>query len=201
MYKYHFIAKAVAPKRAMLKKAEEELGECQEKLEAAQDKLREVQDKIAQLEADFNWHAFSYDWRRWGDPALAEALRASRLEEERRVSAEKRALLDAAKSGNLGSMRSLLARSSTHLNAKVDGRWSVLHHYAHSGNMAGARLLLEMRADPDPVGSDGKTPAEVASDSALSGLLHERAPLHERVPLQERAPPFPFCRALEKPLV
>jgi len=54
MYKYHFIAKAVAPKRAMLKKAEEELGECQEKLEQAQDKLREVQDKIAKLEADFN---------------------------------------------------------------------------------------------------------------------------------------------------
>lgn len=131
------------------------------------------------------------------DPVLAEALRASRLEAERRASAEKRALLDAAKSGNLGSMRSLLAKRPDHLNAKIDGCWSVLHHYAHAGNTAGARLLLEMRADPDPVGSDGKTPAEVASDSVLSGLLHERAKARRAAESSEQQSLGPqSCRGL-----
>jgi len=27
---------------------------------------------VDQLEGDFNWHAFSYDWRRWGDEKFAE---------------------------------------------------------------------------------------------------------------------------------
>jgi len=54
MYKYHFVAKAVEPKRKLLKQAESELAECQEKLEAAQSRLREVQTKIEALESDFN---------------------------------------------------------------------------------------------------------------------------------------------------
>eukprot|EP00933_Yihiella_yeosuensis_P041142 TRINITY_DN35573_c0_g1_i1.p1 TRINITY_DN35573_c0_g1~~TRINITY_DN35573_c0_g1_i1.p1 ORF type:complete len:1671 (-),score=457.77 TRINITY_DN35573_c0_g1_i1:233-5206(-) len=54
MYKYHFVAKAVEPKRKMLAEAEVELAECQEKLEAAQSKLREVQNKIDMLEAKYN---------------------------------------------------------------------------------------------------------------------------------------------------
>jgi len=54
MYKYHFVAKAVEPKRQQLREAEAELADCQEKLEAAQEKLREVNEKIARLEADFN---------------------------------------------------------------------------------------------------------------------------------------------------
>lgn len=54
MYKYHFVAKAVEPKRKLLKQAESELAECQEKLEAAQSRLREVQTKIEALEAEFN---------------------------------------------------------------------------------------------------------------------------------------------------
>ncbi|CAE7602693.1 Dnah1 [Symbiodinium sp. CCMP2456] len=54
MYKYHFVAKAVEPKRKLLKQAEAELAECQEKLDAAQSQLRQVQNKIAALEADFN---------------------------------------------------------------------------------------------------------------------------------------------------
>jgi len=58
MYKYHWIAKAVEPKRQMLRQAEAELGECQEKLELAQTKLREVQDKIMKLESDFNAAVF-----------------------------------------------------------------------------------------------------------------------------------------------
>eukprot|EP00928_Gymnodinium_smaydae_P099490 TRINITY_DN9509_c0_g4_i4.p1 TRINITY_DN9509_c0_g4~~TRINITY_DN9509_c0_g4_i4.p1 ORF type:complete len:1500 (-),score=412.36 TRINITY_DN9509_c0_g4_i4:427-4926(-) len=53
MYKYHFVAKAVEPKRKLLKEAEAELAECQEKLDVAQAKLREVQDRIATLEAQF----------------------------------------------------------------------------------------------------------------------------------------------------
>merc|ERR1719265_1968601 len=54
MYKYHFVAKAVEPKRQQLREAEADLQECQEKLEIAQTKLREVQAKIAKLEADFD---------------------------------------------------------------------------------------------------------------------------------------------------
>merc|ERR1719188_1720029 len=54
MYKYHFVAKAVEPKRAQLRTAEAELAECMAKLEAAQGKLRDVQNKIAKLEADYN---------------------------------------------------------------------------------------------------------------------------------------------------
>jgi dynein heavy chain len=54
MYKYHFVAKAVEPKRQLLKNAEQELAECQAKLQVAQEKLRDTQAKIANLEADFN---------------------------------------------------------------------------------------------------------------------------------------------------
>jgi dynein heavy chain len=54
MYKYHFVAKGVEPKRIMLREAEADLAECQEKLEIAQSQLREVQAKIAKLEADFD---------------------------------------------------------------------------------------------------------------------------------------------------
>jgi dynein heavy chain len=54
MYTYHFVAKAVEPKRQMLREAEVDLVECQEKLEAAQSKLREVNAKIEKLESDFN---------------------------------------------------------------------------------------------------------------------------------------------------
>ncbi|CAJ1352426.1 unnamed protein product, partial [Effrenium voratum] len=54
MYKYHFVARAVEPKRQLLKQAEGELAECQEKLEAAQAKLAAVQSKIEALETSFN---------------------------------------------------------------------------------------------------------------------------------------------------
>merc|ERR1719454_1586214 len=54
MYKYHFVAKAVEPKRKMLREAEEELKDCMEKLEIAQNTLREVEAKIERLEKDFN---------------------------------------------------------------------------------------------------------------------------------------------------
>jgi dynein heavy chain len=54
MYKYHFVAKAVEPKRQLLRQAESELAECNAKLAVAQQKLREVQSRIATLEADFN---------------------------------------------------------------------------------------------------------------------------------------------------
>jgi len=54
MYKYHFIAKGVEPKRKMLREAEQDLTECQEKLEKAQSTLREVNAKIEKLESDFN---------------------------------------------------------------------------------------------------------------------------------------------------
>ncbi|CAJ1398655.1 unnamed protein product [Effrenium voratum] len=54
MYKYHFVAKAVEPKRQLLREAEADLAECMAKLEAAQEALREVHDKIKKLEADYH---------------------------------------------------------------------------------------------------------------------------------------------------
>jgi dynein heavy chain len=54
MYKYHFVARAVEPKRKLLKQAQGELADCQAKLDIAQSSLRDVQSKIATLEADFN---------------------------------------------------------------------------------------------------------------------------------------------------
>merc|ERR1719171_901956 len=54
MYKYNTVAKAVEPKRQMLRAAEEELAEVQKKLDKAQAELRAVTNKIAKLEADLN---------------------------------------------------------------------------------------------------------------------------------------------------
>jgi dynein heavy chain len=54
MYKYHFVAKAVEPKRKLLAQAEIELGETMAILEKAQSMLRDVQIKIATLEANFD---------------------------------------------------------------------------------------------------------------------------------------------------
>jgi len=54
MHKYHFVAKAVEPKKAALREAEAELAEVMEKLQEAQARLKEVQDKIHRLESEFN---------------------------------------------------------------------------------------------------------------------------------------------------
>jgi len=54
MYKYHFVAKAVEPKRKMLADAEADLEKTMSKLRKAQAELKSVEDKIAKLEADYN---------------------------------------------------------------------------------------------------------------------------------------------------
>jgi len=54
MHKYHFVAKAVEPKRQMLREAEESLEVTMTKLRGAQAELKAVEDKLAQLEADYN---------------------------------------------------------------------------------------------------------------------------------------------------
>lgn len=53
MYKYHFVAKGVEPKRQALAAAEAELKETMEKLNAAKARLRVVENKIAELEIKF----------------------------------------------------------------------------------------------------------------------------------------------------
>jgi dynein heavy chain len=53
MYKYHFIAKAVAPKKAQLMEAEAELAITREKLDKAKADLQVVEDKLAKLDADY----------------------------------------------------------------------------------------------------------------------------------------------------
>ena len=54
MYKYHFVALGVAPKRARLKEAEDELAVVMAQLAAAKQQLQSVNDRLAELEASFN---------------------------------------------------------------------------------------------------------------------------------------------------
>jgi len=54
MHKYHFVAKAVEPKRKMLADAEASLEVTMKKLRGAQAELKDVEEKIAKLEADYN---------------------------------------------------------------------------------------------------------------------------------------------------
>jgi dynein heavy chain len=54
MHKYHFVAKAVEPKRRMLQDAEASLEITMTKLRKAQAELKQVEDKIAELEKNFN---------------------------------------------------------------------------------------------------------------------------------------------------
>ncbi|XP_065685160.1 dynein axonemal heavy chain 1 isoform X1 [Hydra vulgaris] len=53
MHKYHFVAKGVAPKRACLEKAQEELAETQRALNAAKAKLALVEEGVAMLQAKY----------------------------------------------------------------------------------------------------------------------------------------------------
>ncbi|XP_014674130.1 PREDICTED: dynein heavy chain 1, axonemal-like [Priapulus caudatus] len=54
MHKYHFVAKGVAPKRAALAKASEELEITNAKLAEARGRLAEVEDKLAKLQAGYD---------------------------------------------------------------------------------------------------------------------------------------------------
>ena len=49
MHKYHFVAKNVAPKRAALAEAQNELAESQRILDAAKARLYEVQEGMADI--------------------------------------------------------------------------------------------------------------------------------------------------------
>nr|XP_034961987.1 dynein heavy chain 1, axonemal isoform X3 [Zootoca vivipara] len=53
MHKYHFVAKAVEPKRQALREAEEDLQATQKILDEAKERLREVEDGIANLQAKY----------------------------------------------------------------------------------------------------------------------------------------------------
>lgn len=54
MHKYHFVAKGVAPKRAKLKAAQEELAETMAILDKAKSRLRDVQERIATLQDKYD---------------------------------------------------------------------------------------------------------------------------------------------------
>ena len=53
MYKYHFVAIAVAPKREKLRVAKEELAEVERLLFIAKSNLHEVEQGVAKLEAKY----------------------------------------------------------------------------------------------------------------------------------------------------
>lgn len=54
MHKYHFVARAVAPKREALRMAQESLAETQRVLDAAKAQLQEVEEGLATLQAKFD---------------------------------------------------------------------------------------------------------------------------------------------------
>lgn len=54
MYKYHFVAKAVAPKREAMRIAQEDLAETQRVLDVAKQKLRDVVEGLATLQAKYD---------------------------------------------------------------------------------------------------------------------------------------------------
>jgi len=54
MYKYHFVALGVAPKRAALAEAEGELAVVMAQLKKSQGELQEVNDRLAGLEKSFD---------------------------------------------------------------------------------------------------------------------------------------------------
>ena len=54
MNKYHFVAKAVAPKREALRLAQESLAETQRILDSAKAQLQEVEEGLATLQAKFD---------------------------------------------------------------------------------------------------------------------------------------------------
>uniref|UniRef100_A0A2K6RAQ5 Dynein axonemal heavy chain 1 n=1 Tax=Rhinopithecus roxellana TaxID=61622 RepID=A0A2K6RAQ5_RHIRO len=53
MHKYHFVAKAVEPKRQALREAQDDLGVTQQILDEAKQRLREVEDGIATMQAKY----------------------------------------------------------------------------------------------------------------------------------------------------
>lgn len=53
MHTYHFVSKAVAPKREALKLASEELAETQKILDIAMQRLKEVEDGLKKLEMTY----------------------------------------------------------------------------------------------------------------------------------------------------
>lgn len=75
--RYHFVSKAVAPKRAALKQATEELAETQKVLDAANAKLHEVEQGIATLQEKFTqceWILF-YAFIMWQMEICKSAVR------------------------------------------------------------------------------------------------------------------------------
>jgi len=54
MHKYHFVARAVAPKREALRIAQEDLAETQRALDAAKQRLRDVESGVLALQAKYN---------------------------------------------------------------------------------------------------------------------------------------------------
>merc|ERR1719281_850250 len=54
MYKYHWVAKAVEPKRVRLREAEELYDSMVAKLKQAQENLQTAVNKVQRLEAEFN---------------------------------------------------------------------------------------------------------------------------------------------------
>jgi len=54
MHKYHFVAKAVEPKREALRIAQEDLAETQRILDAAKQRLKDVENGLLALQAKYN---------------------------------------------------------------------------------------------------------------------------------------------------
>jgi len=77
-------------------------------------------------------------------------------------SASERALLNAAESGNIESVKQQLA-AGTNANAKDENRWTPLHWAAENGHKEIVELLIAKGADVNAKGMHGGTPLHYAA--------------------------------------
>jgi ankyrin repeat protein len=73
-------------------------------------------------------------------------------------------LLEAAKAGDLDTIRGILARDSSLIRGSNETGDTVLHQAAMGGQLRALNLLLDAGADPDAVRADGRRPIHCALD-------------------------------------
>jgi ankyrin repeat protein len=73
-----------------------------------------------------------------------------------------RAIIDAARAGDLDRVRAELARDPGLLRASNETGDTPLHHAAHNGHLHVVEALLDAGVDPDPIRGDGFRPVHLA---------------------------------------
>jgi hypothetical protein len=104
-------------------------------------------------------------------------------------------ILEAARSGELDALRSLLAEGAD-VDAADEQGWTPLNYAAGRGDAEAVRLLLEHGADPTVTGRDNRTPlmiARAADRKEVVGILTEAE--QERGAWEDPRTTRPYCKA------